>query len=332
MRYILLLIILVITFGVQAQSTSEKVTSKSANLSEIEKSNLLFKDLPYNSWKRAVERNRSNANAWLDYYVWTERDKNMTLTQKKTALGNTFLASEGYISGSWQYNLIQFLQSNKTDSVAIHTATELAENKADILPYLIQYNILKGNIDELSKTTFALNKLKPLSNELYEYHYNTLMSAGKNAVIYARGIQDLVPLAIIQQQFHVRQDIILKYYNGTLPKIENSYLCLSIGKEIMEEYPDAAFTGLLIKLDSTDAFKELENNYNFLFDLKILDSESYTSDYTIQLYKNYLPGFILLYRYYHTNNDKRAIQLKKIIIKIASKAGIEKNIHQLIDR
>lgn len=319
------------TFNLQAQSTSEKATNITANLSANEKSNLLFKDLPYSTWKQALERKRSNADAWLDYYVWTERDKKLARPQKTAALKNAFLASESYISGSWQFNLMQFLQSNKTDSIAIYSATELAENKAAVLPFLIQYNIITGNSDELNKSTFALNKLKPLSNELYEYHYNTLMSAGRNAVIYAKGLQDLVPLAIIQRQFHVRQDILLKYYNGRLPKTENSYLCLSIGKEIMELYPDAAYTGLLIKLDSTNAFKELESNYNFLFDLTILESELYTAEHTIQLYKNYLPGFILLYRFYRANNDKRAIQLKNIILKIALKAGIEKNILQLID-
>ncbi len=321
-----------ITLGARAQSTSEKVTNTSANITAVEKSNLLFKNLPSNSWKLAVEKNRSNADAWLDYYLWTERDKKIAVLQKTSALKNAFLASEIYIGGSWQYNLIQFLQSNKTDSIAIYAALELAENKTQVLPYLIQFNIIMQNADGLMKSTSALNNLKPLSNELYEYHYNTLMSAGKNAVIYAKGIQDLVPLAIIQQQFHVREDILLKYYDGTLPKNENSYLCLSIGKEIMEKYPEAAFTGLLVKSDSTNAFKELEKNYNDLFDLKVLENASYTSEHTIQLYKNYLPGFILLYRYYHINNDQRAIQLKNRITKIAVKAGIEKNIHQLIDR
>ena len=153
-------------FSASGQSTSEK-----ANATAVEKSNMRFKNLPSNNWKLVLEKNRSSADAWLAYYVWTERDKKIPRMQKSSALKNTFLASESYISGSWQYNLIQFLQSNKRDSIAIHAATELAENKADVLPYLIQYNIITGNTDELSKSTFALNKLKPLTNELYEYHY-----------------------------------------------------------------------------------------------------------------------------------------------------------------
>jgi hypothetical protein len=42
------------------------------------------------------------------------------------------------------------------------------------------------------------------------------MSAAPNATIYAKGLQDLVPLAVLQQVFLVRKDIVLKYNENKL--------------------------------------------------------------------------------------------------------------------
>jgi hypothetical protein len=326
MKYLFIFLFSIFSYSVNAQSGKDLPDKKVDNTPQNNSSNR-DKSLPVTTNLSLVE-NKTNPNAWMHYYIATERNKDVSPQLRKQILASTFQTSGQYIAGTWQYSLLQFLQSGKKDAAAI--AFAVASGEAEIVyPYAVQYAIITGNSAELYKYTAVLKDINPLTPAVYQYHYNTLMSAGKNAVIYAKGLYDLVPLAIVQQQYKIRPDIKLRYYDNKIPEEENAYICLSSGKETIKQYPDAAYTGLLIRLNAVNKIQELETNYN-AFDLSNLREGSSLTAAEAQMYKNYLPSFILLHRFYQKNKNTAADELYGIILKIAEYAGIKDTVKKLL--
>ncbi len=278
-----------------------------------------------NKWRQQTQLQPEDATAWLNYYNWQDREKSGTTGDKKEALQHIFKSAERSIAGTWQYSLMTFLKSGKRDSSALFDAVTRSDEKATLYPYVVQYALIRENKFLLAQYCEDVNRTNPLSPLMYEYHYNALMSAGQQATIYARGLNDLVPMAVLQQVYGVRKDVHLKYYEGSAA--ENSYLCLSAGKDELTKYPNAIYTGLLIKLGSEE---ELKKHYESNLSFARLDATAALSADEAIVYKNYLPAFILLYRMYKKSNDPQLPLLEKRLRKLAQLTATGDKIDQLI--
>lgn len=282
------------------------------------------------NWKNKVKENPSNAENWLNYYLWTTRRTEISQRQKKETLDEIMEESRAYIFEKAAYQLMLFLQSDKNDTVSINKAIAMAKEEVWIMPFAVQYFILSNNWVELNKYCAMLERAKPISAELYQYNYNTLMSADSNSIIYARGLYDLVPIAILQQVYGIRKDIKLMYYDGKIVDQKNIYLCLSLGKEIIAQYPNASCTGLLAKLTNVSTFNELKRHIENDFRIsKIQEINNLTKDIA-HLYKNYIPSLAMLYKYYQSTDKKRADEIKSIILKISMATKSQEQINRLL--
>lgn len=282
-------------------------------------------------WKEQTQTNPSNAIAWLNYYIWMDRDNSFPATEKKQQLDQLTADARKQIRNTAEYQLILFLQSGKKDSAAIQKAVSLNRDNADIYMYGIQYLLASKSSVKLENWCRALESIKPLSGAYYEYHYNALMSADSNAVIYAKGLNDLVPMAVLQQVHGIRKDISLHYYTGNNITTSNTYLCLSTGSDAIAKYPEAIYTGLLVKINGNEK-GELQQNISDRFTLQYLDGQMYLSSDVATLYKNYLPGFLLLYRNYKNNGDARAEKLKAQILKIAGSSDAYYQVNKALEK
>lgn len=311
MRSILIIWLIVISLFAGAQSVPAKVTSSAATArlsSPIAASGNAAAQTE--TWRRQILTNPVDANAWLNYYTWKERSD----ANNKTELREIYAASSDKIAGTWQHSLIQFLQSGRRDSASLFTALRLSYSNPALYPYAVQYTIIANDDVLLPLYCKALNEAAPLPPALYEYHLNTLLSAGQNATVYAKGLNDLVPLAVLQQVYGIRKDLQLKYYEGPVNEA-NAYLCLSLGKEVLQQYPNAEYTGILVKMGNAETAlesTEIPEKYN----LHYLKNASSLSEAEKLIYKNYLPSFIILYKSYVNQNDKKAQEWKSIIEKL----------------
>jgi len=284
------------------------------------------------NWESERNNQPANAAAWLNNYIWTERDDQLGSKEKKERLGAILTGAEKHISQSAEYWLMIFLRSGKKDSAAVYNALSLAKDKSLVYPYLIQFSITRGNHPDLEKFCTELNSSAPLAESLYEYHYNVLASADSNAIIYARGLNDLVSMAIMQQVHHIREDIRLKFYDGqTIERKTPVYLCLSLGKDVLAKYPASFCTGLLVKTSGKQDPGELEEHFE-RFELGFLQGDELLPDDVVQLYRNYLPGFLLLYKYYLATNNDRAGEVKELIYKIAGQSGTTSEVNKLLGK
>lgn len=325
MRYCILLILFIATKS-RAQNSSypDQATAQvtaDARFILINKTSQVPTQIM--GWKAQAKLHPADAHNWLNYYLWTERDASLAAADKKTALTAIVNESKTHIDGKGEYYLMQFLESGKKDSASIYKALELSKDKIEAVQFAVQYFIIINDKPALKRYCKKLNEFQPLTQPLYRYHYDVLMSANTNATIYAKGLNDLLPMAILQEEYGIRKDISLKYYTGDIINTGNSYLCLTIGKDIIAKYPTASSTGLLLKISAQPTINELRDHVEKDFAvtplINLLDKADAA---TIQLYKNYLPAFILLYKYYSVDNAGKASNLKKIIEKIASKNGI----------
>jgi hypothetical protein len=280
-------------------------------------------------WELEKNQHPTDANAWLNYFIWKDRDKNTDPDRASQGLKQTLDEAEPLIGTSWQYKLMRYLQSEKTDSTAIYQAAEGSDDKTITYPYLIQYLIKTDHTKELEQYCRELQNIRPMSQAMYEYHYNCFASAKKNATIYAKGLNDLVPLAILQQVFQLRKDVQLKYYEGFVSETSDSYLCLSVGKEILSKYPDASYTGLLIRL--APDYHELEEHFEKGFIRKALQSGNALTEEEAALYKNYLPGFLLLYKKYQVaRRPGIARELKEWILFIGRQSNSSLQLNNIL--
>lgn len=282
------------------------------------------------SWKARKDMEPANATAWFNYYLWTARDKQLQAGNKEKQLAEIVNEAEKNIINKPQYDLMLYLQSGKKDSASMHRLMAVGTDKFITYPYIIQFLSETKNDPALKDYCTEWEKISPLRRDLYQYHYNTLMSAGTNAVIYAKGVNDLVPMTILQQVYGVRKDIQLETYDEHLKNEENAYLCISLGKDVLAKYPQATYTGLLVKISGDYSGNELKGHFENDLDLSIIKNNDPVSTEAVQLYKNYLPSFILLYNYYKKTGNAAAAGIKSLIEQIAGNAGVLEEINKLI--
>ncbi len=310
MKYLFILLLGAIPYAASCQTTGNPIQEKqsSAEISTI------------SSKKVNAAQLEKLAGDLLNNYISTEINKSLSVNERAASLTSIYNAAAQKIAGTWQLHLLQFLQSNKRDPNAIEMALATGDKRI-VLPYAIQFTIIHNDRSGLSQYTAALDSLVPIERNAFVYHYNTLMSANTNATIYAKGLLDLVPLAVLQQQHHIRKDIRLKYYEGNIQETENAYLCLSIGKDILLQYPEASFTGLLIKIHADNTISELEKHIFSDFDLSNFTSQQLSFSNEVPN-KNYLPAFILLYKYYK-QQQKDTVRIEKMMERITTFYGLK---------
>lgn len=287
-----------------------------------------------NSWAFETRENPQNANAWLNYALWTQRNTRLSATQKLARLKEIGNAATQNIPATAEMDIIRFLESGKTDSAAIASAMSKNIDRGLVYPLAIQNAIIRQDRKSLTLYCNAYQGWSAVNTQsaFYRYHANVLRSAPDSAIIAAMGENDLVPMAILQQVLNMRPDVRLVYYSPTvIEQYKNVYLCLSLGETVLQQYKDASFCGLLLNISG----KKVEGNPGNILpagiDLDYLQTGNFDLQ-TAQLNNNYLPALLLAYRYHKKNGSAEAERYKQLIIKIAREGGKENTILPLLGK
>ncbi|MFT3980572.1 MAG: hypothetical protein QM687_08895 [Ferruginibacter sp.] len=324
MKWIIPLLLSAISTISSAQSVSNSSTSQAVNTTQARALTIADSRVAGNRYYQQLNSDPGNAGAWLQFYIWLNRNK-----EEKQLQDQTLRSSRQYIAQSWQYSLMRFIASGKKDGKAISEALDNTDDKRLVYPYAIHYAIISEKPALLRQYATAFNALSPLSAAQYEYHYNVLMSAGPDALLYGKGLTDLAPMAVLQQVYGVRKDVQLKYYDGPVTANSNAYICLSAGKEIIESYPGAGYSGLLIQLAGQTDAPALEKCLGN-FSLAKLETLQQLAQEDIPFYSNYIPSFVLLYKFLKKNNNPAAVQWKARLEKLAALTGTTSAIEKVL--
>jgi hypothetical protein len=339
---ILLVFLNTIAFSQQGGSPSYPMNKKGMEATSLKYPLQISSHAYYESvifWEDAIASNKSDAAAWFNYYLLTSRSNAIQpdLIQKKC--GEIIDKAKSSISGKYQFSLMRYIHSlnemntgnPQPDSTALWSAFELAQEKKEIYPYLIQFAIIRQHKNLLQTYCREYEDLNKMSSSLMAYHSNVLRSANTNASIYAKGLNDLVPMAIVQEVYAIRTDVQLHYYpkNGTV-LLPNSFLCLSLGSDILNRYPQGRLQGLLIKVDGDTKMSQLQNILFDKLDWSFINIRPDGGSLETVLAKHYLPSLLLLHQYLLKTKDERQIQTRIWLDAVGNYTGETKLIQKAL--
>jgi len=168
------------------------------------------------AWKTVVEKDKSNAEAWFNYFKATRYarflDKNQTWDEKPIAekafeiVPNTF---EG------QYMMAWMNQGNKVvKRKYLDKAYEYNPNKYEILESFISIYIKEGNEVKAEEFAQRMYETGEMSTGMLSWNYNILQSVEDGGILFTWGDNDTYPAWVLQYAKGIRKDV--KVINSNL--------------------------------------------------------------------------------------------------------------------
>lgn len=165
------------------------------------------------AWKREVDKNPKDANAWYNYYYATRNimynDTVVRYAKERSEAVNRLVEEMGkQIPDSYEYNLCkwQIGSHNQKDFPYLKRAAELGEGRTEHLDFMINQGELTRVIKD--RETYSKRKFEAgmFSSGVIYYNYNVLMGLEKNAILLTAGDNDTYPIWYLQA-LGIRKDV-----------------------------------------------------------------------------------------------------------------------------
>jgi len=165
-----------------------------------------------NLWKKEIDKNPKNAEAWHNYYNAVRYENfNQTIgTKEKQEKLQQVVAELGkHAPESFQYYYLKYFTSgDKTKNISdMEIAHKLAPDRPDPLYELITHFELAGDEEKVTDFYQKLYATKDIAPWLVNYNYNVLMSTEENAIIFTNGDNDTYPARMLQEEKGIRTDV-----------------------------------------------------------------------------------------------------------------------------
>ena len=238
-------------------------------------------------WKAELDKDSTNADAWLNYYTanrmyklttnnkeWTNNKENVL-----SELNDIIKKCERTIPNSFEYNYIKWYNggNNPENFPFLKKAYEIAPDRVETYDDFIVYYLLHHNNEKMKEFCEKWFNSNDLSQGLLAFGYNMLMSVDKNAIIFTNGDNDTYPLWILQHVKDIRSDVtvlnihllMVESYRKELlkrmklPKLEIDYKSLKsteelrhkIVKHFIDYYTQDVYFATTVNKSIYDSFK-----------------------------------------------------------------------------
>lgn len=206
-------------------------------------------------WKKEVDKNPKNADAWLNYYranrnAYIKGEEDNSQKSKGVSrfdrLKNIVDEMEMQVPDSYEYNYVKWLNGNNDLSLFpyLEKAHILSPQSSEPIMNLIFYYEIKGNNVKRNENIEAYYKLGDYSSGLLNYSFNLLSALDKNAIVFTEGDKDTEAILLLTQGKKYRPDVQM----------------LNVNLLLIKEYREKVFNELEIpQLD----FEPIANEENY---------------------------------------------------------------------
>jgi len=181
-------------------------------------------------WKKELEKNPNNPDAWVNYYNANRYAHFVDIgtAEKKVKLNKIIEDMEQAIPGTYEcYVLKHRNEHNLWDISLIEKAYALDPNRHDIYDEFVSHYEATGNEKKMKEVYTKWYYSKDINPNLLNYNYNVLMSTEENAVLVTNGDNDTYPARMLQVVKGIREDVTI--LNISLSTVE-SYFEHYLGK------------------------------------------------------------------------------------------------------
>lgn len=172
-------------------------------------------------WKEEIRKNKSDANAWYNYYYATRGLKNLVFSEsnreKQQQLRNKYteeckkIVEDTYkaVPNSFEANHMKFLDSGNDPASYKYLDKAVQINPNDARAFsdmMIRYQ-LEQDEKAFSEYCSKMYKANELPASILNWGYNLLSELDQNAVVFTAGDNDTYAAWIVQQQKNFRKDV-----------------------------------------------------------------------------------------------------------------------------
>jgi len=197
-------------FGFGYQSKPEKIYS----LRKITMSKEWYAGQA-NLWYNEIEKNRSDADAWFNYYQATRYairfgipiSSSSAIQQPEIIIRKMSDA----VSESFEYHLLrETLLKNKGEKIqTVEKAYRMKPSDPRSYYSLISLYERTRQMNKMKAICRKLHESRDYPSSLFDYNYNVLISVETNGILFTNGDNDTYPVELLQQVNDIREDVVL---------------------------------------------------------------------------------------------------------------------------
>jgi hypothetical protein len=168
-------------------------------------------------WKKLIDKNKSDAEAWMNYYIANRMARIMFYEQWQNSHGNYFENLDTIVNqmgksipATFEYYYIKYYNSNsmqEKDLENLFKAYKLEPNRPEVLDDMVKYYEIKRDTANERKFCLKWFESNDISSGILNWNYNVLASLEKDGIIITNGDNDTFPVWILQYAKNFRTDI-----------------------------------------------------------------------------------------------------------------------------
>ena len=188
-------------------------------------------------WKKEIERNPGNAEAWMNYYNANRYANfdNIDAKERNKKLSRIIEDMAKAIPNTYEFYLLKYKTSGDfNDMSAIEKAYALDPQRPDTYYDFLTCYAIKGDVNKFNEFCEKLYHSMDISPWLMNYNYNVLLSTEPNAILITNGDNDTYPVWLLQQVKNIRPDVTI--LNISLTTIQSYFENAVKSKKISVDY------------------------------------------------------------------------------------------------
>ena len=167
-----------------------------------------------NGWKKLLDADKSNAEAWYNYYKASRALRNISesdVDRKKYSELCKQIVEDAYaaIPNTFEANHLKWAEGGNTESLFsyLKKAHEIDPNDSRAFEDLATYYETQNNKVEYQKACVLMYQANTMHASMVNWGYNMLAGLDQNAILFTAGDNDTYATWIVQEGLNFRKDV-----------------------------------------------------------------------------------------------------------------------------